>query len=309
MDTFGDRLKSEREDRGLSIEAVAEILHVDENRLRALEHNDFDALPGERKMLECLHAYAKCLDVDAELMIEDYLGERDKWLRGLETAAERRPRFSPWLIALVVVAIAILAAWWMLSRDGTAPTPETSVAAAPAEPQSISPETPADVTPTPVELQPVSPKTPADVTPTPAEPQPLSPKTPTDVAPTPAEPQPPATRSAEMTPVASSLSITEYGVGTAVENRELVGQSDRFTEGTRVWFWTRVQGGALGDTIDHVWLREGVEVMHISLEIGGPNWRTYSTQTLHAGLAGDWATEARDAAGRVLVRSDFVCVR
>jgi len=104
------------------------------------------------------------------------------------------------------------------------------------------------------------------------------------------------------------LSIAEYGVGTGVENRQLVGQSDRFTEGTRVSFWTRVQGGARGDRIDHVWLREGVEAMRLALEIGGSNWRTYSTQTLHAGVAGDWAVEARDDAGRVLARSDFVCV-
>ena len=129
---------------------------------------------------------------------------------------------------------------------------------------------------------------------------------PDDVAPTPAEP--PAVRSADTTPSPSLLRITEYGVGTAVENRQLVGQSDRFTEGTRVWFWTRVQGGTRGDRIDHVWLREGVEATRVSLEIGGPSWRTYSTQTLYAGAAGDWAVEARDDAGRVLARSEFVCV-
>ena len=304
MDTFGDRLKSEREDRGLSIQAVADILYVDDDSLRALERNDFDALPNEAMMMDCLHAYARCLQVDADLMIEDYLRERAKWLRSLEdgvvervaetappaipTEAERRLRFSPWLVALVAMAIAMLAAWWMLSRDGTAPTPETSVTTAPVAPQPLSSKTPADVAPTPIEPQPLSPKTPADAAPTPVE--------------------PPAARSAPTTPAPPLLSITEYGVGTAVENRQLVGQSDRFTEGTRVWFWTRVQGGTRGDRIDHVWLREGVEATQISLEIGGSSWRTYSTQTLYAGVAGNWAVEARDDAGRVLARSDFVCV-
>jgi cytoskeletal protein RodZ len=322
MDTFGDRLKSEREDRGLSIEAVAEILRIDHEPLMALERNDFDALPEESVMMACLHAYAECLDVDADLMIEDYSQERDRYLQRLEdvgvepidetappaiaTEPERRLRVSPWPVALVVVAIAILAAWWMLSRDGTAPTPETSMTTALVEPQPLQSTTPPDVTSTPVKPQPLSSTTPADVAPTPVEPQPLPSTTPADVAPTPVEP--PAARSADATTAPSLPRIAEYGVGTAVENRQLVGQSDRFTEGTRVWFWTRVEGGSPGDRIDHVWFREGVEATHISLEIGGSSWRTYSIQTLFAGAAGDWAVEARDDAGRVLARSEFVCV-
>ena len=224
----------------------------------------------------------------------------------IPTDAERRPRFSPSLFALVVVAIAMLAAWWMLSRDGTAPTPETSVATAPVEPQPLRSKAPDDVAPTPAEPQPLSSKTPDDVASTPIESQPPRSKSPDEVTPTPVEPT--AARSASATPAPPLLSIAEYGVGTAVENRLLLGQSDRFTEGTRVWFWTRVQGGTPGDRIDHVWLREGVEATHISLEIGGSSWRTYSIQTLLAGAAGDWAVEARDDAGRVLARSEFVCV-
>ena len=142
MDTFGDRLKTEREDRGLTIQAVADILRADHDLLLALERNDFEALPDEAAMMECLHGYAECLQVDAGLMIEDYDRERDKSLHRIEeiavdqvaetappripTDAERRQRTSPWLVALVVVAIAMLAAWWMLSRDGTASTPDST---------------------------------------------------------------------------------------------------------------------------------------------------------------------------------------
>ena len=287
MDTFGDRLKSERENRALSIQAVAEILRVDHDRLRALERNDFDALPDEASMMDCLHAYAECLQVDADLMIEDYVQEREKCRRELEDAVteqaveivpaavptdvDRRPRFSPWLVAVAVLAVAMLAAWWMLSGDRTAPTPETSVATAPVEPQPTTSDTRAEVAPTRVER--------------------------------------PVERSTPPTPAPSALSVPEYDVGTAVKNRQLVGKSDRFTEGTRVWFWTRVQGGSRGDRIDHVWLREGVEATRISLKIGGASWRTYSAKMLHAGAAGNWAVEARDDAGRVLARREFVSVR
>ena len=308
MDTFGDRLKTEREDRGLTIQAVADILGVDHDLLLALERNDFEALPDEAAMMDCLHAYAECLQVDAGLMIDDYVRERDKWTRRLEDVevdqvaetapptippdAASRPRYSPWLVALVVVAIAMLAAWWMLSRDGTASTTPSTVAAAPVEPETSPSMAPADVASTPAAAL-------AQVAATQVE-------APVAVAPTPVKP--PESRSADPTPAPSLLSIPEYGVGTAVENRYLVGRNDRFTAGTRVWFWTRVQGGARGDKIHHVWLHKGVEATHLSLKIGGPSWRTYSAQTLYPGVAGDWAVEARDDTGRVLARSEFVCV-
>lgn len=321
MDTFGDRLKSEREDRGWTNQAVAEVLHVDIDLLQALERNDFDALPDETVMMDCLHAYAECLQVDADAMIKDYVRERAKHLRRLEAelaeqAVEtpRRLRFSPWLIALVVVAIAMLAAWWAVSRDGTAPPPEAPVAVAPVEPEPLPSKTPDQVAPTPTETPDDPASTPVDQ-PADAVPPPVEP--PAEAAPDPLEPpadvastavEQPTARSAPTDPAPSALRITEFGVGTGVEDRNLVGQSDRFAEGTRVWFWTRVEGGASGHKIDHVWLRQGVEGTHLSLEIGGPSWRTYSIQTLFTGAAGDWAVEARDDQGRVLARSEFVCV-
>ena len=76
-----------------------------------------------------------------------------------------------------------------------------------------------------------------------------------------------------------------------------------------MWFWTRVEGGSSGDRIDHVWLQDGVEALRVPLKLGGSRWRTYSNKTLHAGAAGAWAVEARDARGRVLARSEFVCTR
>ena len=274
MKTFGDRLKSEREDSGLTIEAVAEILHVDQDRLQALECNDFTALPDEAVMRDCLTGYADCLKVDADLMIEDYVRERENCLRELDaavteqvaraarvatpTAPHQSRQFSKWFVPGVVVTLALLAMGWMVLRDGS--TPESPAAVAPADPQPIASKTP------------------------------------------------PANRTAPVAATPTTLSIPEYGVGTAVENRQLQGRSERFAAGTQVWFWTRVNGGNRGDRIDHVWLREGVETARVSLKLGGSSWRTYSKKTLKAGAAGDWAVEVRDDAGRVLARSEFVCV-
>jgi transcriptional regulator with XRE-family HTH domain len=289
METFGDRLKSEREGRGLSIQDVAEALGLDDDWLQALERNEFDRLPDESVMTGCLQAYAARLEVDAELMIEDYVQEREKCLRQLANAlpdanvenepavevaptveiapttvtstASRRSGFPRAVSGLLILAvIGIVAAWWMLSGDGTA--------------SKSTPSEPTVVVETPVVAAPIE-----------------------------TEPAPPVQRPE----IAGALTIEDHGVGTAVEDRQLVGRGDRFAEGDQVWFWTRVMGGSRGDRIDHVWLQDGVEQARISLKLGGSRWRTQSAKMLHAGSVGDWAVEARDDTGRVLARSDFAC--
>lgn len=106
----------------------------------------------------------------------------------------------------------------------------------------------------------------------------------------------------------SQLSINDYGVGTEIVDRELKGEGDRFEEGTKVVFLTRVVGGAEGDRIRHVWLYEKEEVVSIGLTLGGPHWRTYSRKTIPPGTTGAWAVEARDSENRVLARAEFTCV-
>ena len=277
MDTFGTRLQSEREERGLTIQSVAERLGVEQDKLLALERNDFESLPDEAAMMACLSTYAECLDVDAELMIEDYVQERDKCLarlaesvpdRTVEIApaavpsyGDRQPSFPVLPVVYVMAAIIIVVgAWWMLSGDGVPAVPEPTVA------------------------------------------------TESSAAVTRAEPQPRADRPAPVTSAPATLRIEEYGVGTAIKQRRLVGESDRFAEGTKVWFWTRVDGGKAGDRVEHVWLEDGKPTARIPLKIGGSSWRTYSAKTLPTGSSRSWAVEARDANGRVLARREFASV-
>jgi hypothetical protein len=103
------------------------------------------------------------------------------------------------------------------------------------------------------------------------------------------------------------LTVPDHAVGTGVANREIVGAGDRFAEGEQIWFWTRVLGGRAGETIRHVWIHEGREAATIELRLGGRHWRTQSHKTLRPGSAGSWAVEARDAAGHLLARREFVC--
>jgi cytoskeletal protein RodZ len=306
MDTFGDKLRREREQRGFSIEAVSAVIGVDHGRLRALERNDFEALAGEADMIGCLRAYAECLGVDAALMIDDFVHEKESRAerpapatpaRTLEIAerpaAAGRSAMGRWLAAsIALAAIVVLGAWWSGSEDAAAPS------SAPSEPSAPVPASrtlrPASAVAPPVARERSS-------IPAPVEPRPIPVEAPIGRA------APPATPPLAMTPAVTGLSVPDHGVGTAVRAHELVGRGDRFAEGDRVWFWTRLEGGEAGDGIEHVWLREGVEVSRVALRLGGERWRTQSYKSLAAGAAGRWAVEARDAGGHVLARSEFTC--
>jgi hypothetical protein len=101
------------------------------------------------------------------------------------------------------------------------------------------------------------------------------------------------------------LTVTERGVGRRIVNSRLEGESDRFDQGARVCFFTRVAGGKRGDVVRHAWLYEGRLEQTITLRLGGADWRTNSNKTL--GRPGAWAVEARDAKGTVLARVEFHC--
>lgn len=104
----------------------------------------------------------------------------------------------------------------------------------------------------------------------------------------------------------SRLRVTEWGVGRGVRNHRPIGQATEFEEGQVVWFTTRVLGGRAGETLRHVWLRDGGWVQTVKLPLGGAHWRTHSRKTLWG--TGRWTVEARDAEGNVLARASFACV-
>lgn len=103
-----------------------------------------------------------------------------------------------------------------------------------------------------------------------------------------------------------SLKVAESGVGLRLVGTRLEGEGDRFRAGQRVTFATRIIGGGDGESIRHVWLRDGKVEQSIGLRLGGTSWRTHSTKTL--GRPGAWVVEARDEQGRVLARADLTVV-
>ena len=339
----GRSLRQERESHGKTIEEMSEATGIRLPFLTALEQDAFDSLPGRGFGKLYIRAYAEVLGFDPRPVVEAYdraVRETDtaaptsepaetprpantvlaRWRAELiakraeadpleepeeltfdrleaveapepeapiearapalpaETASPSRPaRSRQWLVAtlLLLVSLPVLA-YFVLSRSTPGPTPLSARNEAVPGKALAPPPSPAPP-PRAVEAPRTAPRAPS-----------------------------PKREQATPSPVqagSSSLEVVESGVGLKLVGARLEGEGDRFRSGQRVTFATRVLGGGTGESIQHVWLRDGKVEQSIRLRLGGASWRTWSTKTL--GRPGAWTVEARDEAGRVLARADL----
>jgi cytoskeleton protein RodZ len=171
VSSFGAQLKQEREKQGVSLEDISLSTKIGTRMLRALEEEHFDQLPGGIFNKGFIRAYARCLGIDEEQAIADYLAatgaspaarklENDQTpdLSPVIEPPPREPSKSPGLpwgtlaVALLIVALGF-AGWGFYSREpekaapdstppaANSPSPQPAVAAAqpPPEPKSAEP--------------------------------------------------------------------------------------------------------------------------------------------------------------------------
>ena len=305
MLSFGDILRSEREARGVSFEEVKRSTRIGHRYLAALEKSEIDALPGGAFNTGYIRSYAESVGVDPEPALAAYhraLNRRELAALAAEEKAGATPKRAPKvstpgvlyakLLAGAAIAVTgIVLTWlvvWPISNADTAVGARTLESAHTGV--ADRPPSGARSDRAPVESHRAAGS--AAIEPRSSE------SLPSSAAPVDPEPE----------PGAAALAVTEFGVGTAVVDRRLVGKSDRFLEGTRVRFWTRVVGGTNDDVVRHVWLHEGRVYMNAALPIGGPHWRTHSGFRLPEGEPGTWRVVAQDAEGRELASYEFVCL-
>ena len=306
---FGDQLEEARESRGLSLDDLAEATRVARHHLVALEKGDIAALPAGPFARGYIEACARVLDVDAAPILEAYRAEaqkrglgtpeaQDRMLDELTQIVKRRsgsvgdpePGAVPWKgLGLALCAVVLLAiGGWLVLRSDT-----------PDEPPAMPPHPTSPAVPAPSTGVPTAPGAgEASATAPYAEPH--------RGAATSAREEPtPAPEAPRPNP---NITISEFGVGTGVENHRLIGAGDEFPERSEAVFWTRVDGGEPGNVIHHVWLHEGRGIARVPLAIGGSHWRTFSRRPLPGGATGRWTVEARGLDGRLLARQEFDCV-
>ena len=73
MGSFGERLRREREMRGVSLDDIADATKIGTRLLRALEEEHFELLPGGIFNKGFVRAYAKYLGLSEDEMVADYL--------------------------------------------------------------------------------------------------------------------------------------------------------------------------------------------------------------------------------------------
>jgi len=102
-----------------------------------------------------------------------------------------------------------------------------------------------------------------------------------------------------------AASVEDAGIGTAVEDRALLGAGSSFDVGVgKLYCFTRVLGAG-GTTIRHVWQREGATLADVPLSIGSDNWRTWSSKRIVPGMEGAWTVKVLAGDGSVLKELSF----
>ena len=176
MTGFGDKLRREREMRGISLEEISESTKIGTRSLRALEEDDFEKLPGGIFNKGFVRAYSRFLGLDEDQTVADFdaaLKEYNLARGQMDVPVEQEPEpvntKAIWLIAAALALIvAFTAAGYFLkrpatvkatqsqpeTRDNSASVPErvpVPSASAPSTPANVASTTP--VTPPPPETK------------------------------------------------------------------------------------------------------------------------------------------------------------
>lgn len=134
MESFGARLKRERERRGITLDDISVSTKIGTRLLHALEEDHFDQLPGGIFNRGFVRAYARHVGLDEEQTIADYLAASGDNIPGripeseeepevVEVPAEEEERVGtggvPWgIFAIAVLLVAIgVAVWGSYSRE------------------------------------------------------------------------------------------------------------------------------------------------------------------------------------------------
>jgi hypothetical protein len=73
LGAFGEKLRKQREQRGISLDAISTTTKISPRMLRAIEEEHFDQLPGGVFNKGFVRAYARQIGLDEEEAISDYL--------------------------------------------------------------------------------------------------------------------------------------------------------------------------------------------------------------------------------------------
>jgi len=160
LPSFGEKLKQEREKRQMTLEQISASTKIGTRMLQALEEDKFNQLPGGIFNKGFVRAYSRCVGLDEDQTVAEYLQasgdappvsteiapredgarENEENVRRLEAVSGDRPRQLPWgLFAALLLLIALALSLWshrQRERARQAPHPAPTSAVTPPAAQS-----------------------------------------------------------------------------------------------------------------------------------------------------------------------------
>ncbi|MDH3219259.1 MAG: DUF4115 domain-containing protein [Gammaproteobacteria bacterium] len=125
----GDRLQAARIQQGMSIDDVADRMHLSPAILEAIEENNFEEITAPIFVKGYLRAYARIVALDEDDMIQQYIEYYSEEDPPISSTSNMAPELSAndarikWTTYLVIfVLAALLAAWWW-NREQNGETP------------------------------------------------------------------------------------------------------------------------------------------------------------------------------------------
>ena len=159
MGAFGDRLRREREMRGITLDEITESTKISRRHLEALEREHFDQLPGGVFNKGFVRAYARFLGLDEDQAVADYSAAsneqpepENKFPLEIheEPNRELNPRRSNFPLVFAIAAlVGVLVGYgfWIKSKPHNSAPVESTRQSAPAstanQPQANAPTSPA----------------------------------------------------------------------------------------------------------------------------------------------------------------------
>jgi cytoskeleton protein RodZ len=130
----GERLAEARQARGISLHEIAKELHLDVQKVQALEQNNFELLGAPVFAKGHMRKYAELVGVPVDDVLSDYYSLNRSVgappVVGPPRKVVREISIGPWVGGIVVILVVASAAWWWSSLDSVpeAEAPQTTLA-------------------------------------------------------------------------------------------------------------------------------------------------------------------------------------
>lgn len=104
----------------------------------------------------------------------------------------------------------------------------------------------------------------------------------------------------------TGFTVAKMGVGTGMENRELVGEAETFpVETEKVYCYLEAKDISVDTTVTFVWSLDGKELNRTTVSLKqGSRWRTWAQKAIY-NKKGDWRVDLQDSTGNVVHSVSF----